>query len=237
MNGLYDIHCHIVPEVDDGSRSLAMSLDLLRKEYADGVRTVVCTPHYRKEMFETPEEVVRDRFFALQKEAAEELPDLRLFLGCEVHRHSDIVDTVKSHESYTMAGSRYVLTEFSGRHPQEKLTRTLFKLRSAGYTPIIAHVERYPAVTEDLDFLAGLVDLGCQVQVNADAVLGKEGFAIKRFCKKLMDQDMIDYIATDCHDPRQRPPRLGEAYAYVAKKKGDAYARRIFIENPARIVQ
>ncbi len=237
MDLLYDIHCHIVPSVDDGSRSLEMSMELLAQERDAGVGTVICTPHFQPGMFEPEEAAVRDRFFALQEMAQKAWPDLTLYLGCEMHRHSDIIRTLKERPHGTLADSRYVLTEFSSRHGEDEIRRTLTELRRHGYVPVIAHAERYPAIQNNLDFLADLRALGCQVQINADSIIGIDGFGMKRLCKKMMDKDLVDYVASDAHRPKERPVRLGACAEYLRKKRGEAYMLRLLSDNPSRIVK
>ncbi|WP_334196479.1 CpsB/CapC family capsule biosynthesis tyrosine phosphatase, partial [Muricomes intestini] len=93
MDNIYDIHCHILPEVDDGSRSMDESIQMLKKQYKDGVRTIILTPHYRKHMFETPEEIIMRKFGSLQQRAEEKVStDLKLHLGCELHTSMDMLE-------------------------------------------------------------------------------------------------------------------------------------------------
>ena len=114
MKNLFDIHCHIIPGVDDGARTMEMALKMLQMEYEDGVRSIILTPHYRREMFETPKEKI-ERQFALLKEQSEAPigSDLRLYPGCEFHATISMVESLSSTERQTLAGSAYVPTDFS----------------------------------------------------------------------------------------------------------------------------
>ena len=151
MTGLYDIHCHLLPGVDDGAKSLEESKWLLRKEYDDGVRNIIVTPHFRYKMFEPPLEVIKRQFLRLQQAAEEVAGDLTLYLGCELHSSMDMVSCLRKGERLTMAGSRYVLVEFSYGDEKAYIKERVQQLKLNGYNPIVAHVERYPQVIKQLE--------------------------------------------------------------------------------------
>ena len=111
--GLYDIHCHIVPGVDDGATDIEETRKLLQMEYDQGVRTIIATPHFRFRMFETPVERVNQQFQIAEKAAAEIAPDLQVYSGCEFHANMYILPMLIEQMVMTIAGSRYVLKEFS----------------------------------------------------------------------------------------------------------------------------
>ena len=238
MKNLFDIHCHIVPAVDDGAKTMDMALQMLQMEYEDGVRSIILTPHYRREMFETPQEKI-ERQFALLKEKSEEKfgKKLRLYLGCEFHANMTMVDTLLGKERPTMAGSDYVLTEFSGATDFSFARERIYDLVSHGYIPIVAHVERYPQIRKDMGNLEALRDIGAYLQVNAGSILGEDGFAVKRFCKKLMKNNLLDFVGTDSHRTNKRIPNLGACAEYMEKKMGHDYTERILVRNPQRIIE
>ena len=228
-----DVHCHLVPGVDDGADSIDTSLQLLQEEYRQGVRRIICTPHFRREMFEPDDSLVQQQFLLLRQKAAELYPDLELALGREVHAHMDIVQTVRERACFTMAGTACVLTEFSGRHDAGYIRMLLQKIRAAGFRPVIAHAERYIPLVEDLDLVDELAGFGCLIQVNAGSILGEEGRELKKFTRELVKYDMIDFIGSDAHDMRERRVRLGECASWLKRKAGEDYVRRIMWENPS----
>lgn len=235
--GLFDMHCHIVPQVDDGASSRQEALGMLEMEYEQGVRYIIATPHYRIGMFETPIEEVRQQFLVLRKLAAQVSPNLKLYLGREFHFNMEMVKTLDEHPALRMIGSRYVLAEFSRPTPYAKIKERTNSLRAHGYIPIIAHIERYECLVKDMDLVEELMEMGARMQVNADSVTGHSGFGMKRYCKKLLDNGMISYIASDCHGTKHRISRIGEAYDFVSKKYGEEYADTIFITNPRKIIR
>ena len=116
MKGLYDIHTHIIPHVDDGADTIEITKKILQMEYNDGVRTIFATSHFRRRMFEAPMEKIRQQYLQVQQAAKEIAPDLRLILGCEFHANLDMVETLNAGKRPTMGDTRFVLTEFSEAH-------------------------------------------------------------------------------------------------------------------------
>ncbi|MDO4649292.1 MAG: capsular biosynthesis protein [Eubacteriales bacterium] len=236
-SGLYDIHCHFVPGVDDGSDSIEESLWLLEQEYNDGVRTILVTPHFRYEMFEPPMDLVKKQFRLLKEASSQKFgSSLRLYLGCELHISQDMTDQLDEGNRLTLANSDYVLTEFSTYDSKNTIREHVQKLTNRGYFPIIAHIERYESVFGDYEFMKQLRSLGAKIQINADSVCGVDGFSMKRYTKKLMKNNLVDYIASDGHDRNHRAPHLGKAYQTTLKWMGEDYANELFITNPRKII-
>lgn len=235
--GIYDIHCHIVPGVDDGATDIEETGKLLRMEYEQGVRTIIATPHFRFRMFETSAEKVKEQFKLVEKAAAEVASDLHVYLGCEFHTNMEMISMLRENKVMTMAGSRYVLTEFSHNSEENYIRERLSTLLSGGYKPIVAHIERYEATRTSMDFVEELVDMGVCMQINADSITGKDGFFTKRYCNRVMKQDLLHFVGSDCHNSTKRISRIGEAYCVVTAKFGQDYADELFIRNPERILE
>lgn len=234
--GIFDIHCHIVPGVDDGAADIEETRKLLEMEYKQGVRNIILTPHFRFQMFETPLEKVQRQFRLAEEAAADISKDLHLYLGCEFHANMEILPMLREKKVSTMAGSRYVLVEFSHNSEAPYIRERLSAMLSGGYRPIVAHIERYEATRTDLDFVEELTEMGAYMQINADSIVGKDGFFTKRYCQKLMKNDLVHFVGSDCHDSSKRISRIGEAYSYVIKKMGTDYAKQLFIRNPQKII-
>ena len=211
MKGLYDIHCHILPGVDDGARNMEESLWMLNKEYQEGVRHVILTPHFRYDMFEPHMNIVTRQFMQLRR-AAMNIGDegMRLYLGCELHSSMDMVECLKKGRRLTLAGSRYVLVEFSNGDEKNYIEERVRSLLMNGFIPIIAHVERYKATRNDIGFLTELKDMGAHIQVNADTISGQDGFGAKTFARKVMKHRLLDYVASDGHRKTERIPEIGK---------------------------
>lgn len=238
MKGLCDLHCHIIPGVDDGAKDLDEALRLLKMQYDEGVRDIIVTPHYRIGMFEESMKKTLQNYLKV-KSAAKEIGrhGISLYLGCELYMSREILDVLKQNDRPTMAGSRYVLTEYASSISLKEIRNYVYSMASSGYVPIIAHIERYREIREDTDEIRQLKNLGAKVQVNAGSIMGSSGWRVKRICKRLMCEDLIDFVASDCHDIKHRVPNLGKCALYIEKKMGSEYVRRILVENPAKIIK
>ena len=230
MMELFVVQCVLVRGVDDGAADLEESLAMLKMQHEDGVRKIIITPHYRRRMFETPAKKVHEQFLKLQEAAKNEYPDMSLYLGCELHSNMDLQDILEKRKYVTMAGSSYVLLEFSEGDSAQHI-------RACGYEPIIAHVERYQATVKSVGFSSDLVDMGARLQVNVESILGKYTWGAKRYCRKLMKEDLLSFVGSDSHNTKTRIPNIGAGAAYVSKKMGEAYANRIFHDNPLEILR
>ena len=237
MQGLIDMHCHIVPGVDDGARDLYDAAKILQLEYRNQVQSVIVTPHYRAGMFETPQKEVERQFQRIDEMTRRSRSGMRVYLGCEYHTNAHMVEDLKKGLRPTMAGTEYVLVEFSGRHNYQIIRNQVYALLAAGYRPIIAHAERYPCLTKTPALVQELVHMGAQIQLTSANVLGKSGWWQKQFCHKMIQKKQVHYIASDAHDQGHRKPDLLPCAEYVSKKYGQQMAEQIFIKNPAKIIK
>ena len=236
MKGLYDIHCHILPGVDDGSRNMEESLWMLNKEYNEGVRHVILTPHFRYDMFEPHMNIVTRQFMQLRRAAMNIGEDgMRLYLGCELHSSMDMVECLKKGRRLTLAGSRFVLVEFSNGDEKSYIEERVRSLLMNGFIPVIAHVERYKATRNDIGFLRELKDMGAYIQVNADTISGLDGLGAKTFAKKVMKSGLLDFVGSDGHRQTERIPEIGKCVAKMEKTMGSECVKKIFIRNPQKI--
>ena len=237
MIGLCDIHVHAIPSVDDGPGSLEIAIGILRDSYQGGVRHMILTPHFRLGMFETSDGKIKENYEALKKEATSLFPDLELRLGCEFHANMEMAELLTEHPRFFLAGSNYLLLEFSGQDNESYIRSRVQEAQSVGARVIIAHPERYLAFRKRPDFADEIRRMGALLQVNADAVLGKDGFGIKRFTTNLMKKGLVDFIASDAHDLKTRSTHLPECADAVANKYGADIAEKIFIRNPEEILK
>jgi protein-tyrosine phosphatase len=136
-----------------------------------------------------------------------------------------------------MANSRYILLEFPSTAFPTQILSGILECTGAGKLPIIAHAERYDAFRHDPTLTEEALKLGARIQLNADSIMGKHGFFVKRFCHKLLKAEKVHFIASDAHDLRRRPPVLLPCYKRICKKYGEKYAKRIFWKNPRAILE
>lgn len=238
MRGMVDIHCHILPDVDDGAEGEKEAVQLLKSEYVNGVSDVILTPHYRPGIFETSEAVIERQFRKMERYVATRMKGkLNIYLGCEYHRDSHMIFDLREGKRPTLANSKYVLVEFSSIHGYSVIRKQIYDLVNAGYKPIIAHIERYGCIVNEPTAIKELIALGAELQITSGAVLGSDGWATKWFCRKLLKKQLVHYIASDAHNMNTRPVDLGKCAEFVEKKYGKSYAEKIFIDNPKKIIQ
>lgn len=236
MTKLVDLHCHILPYVDDGALRTEESEQLLDMLYLQGVRVICATPHLREKMFETPDEEIRAQFDELQAYAARRSYAVRLFLSREYHCDRLTRERMEQGSLLRMGAGNTVLLEFSQRHDYDYILSWIDDARTRGYQPLVAHVERYPALEGDLDKVSALIQKGAKLQMNAGSILGHEGLRQAKWSRRLLKESMIHVVASDSHDPVDRPPELDACQRYLRKKIGDACADALMRDNPMRIL-
>lgn len=200
---MVDIHTHVIPNVDDGSRDIETSLEMLKEAVANGVTTLFATPHHYYKHYEASVSTIRENFELLKAKAKENNIPIELKLGMEIYYTSreDIISMLKNDELLTMDGSKTVLIEFDLIREPREVEETLYRFKLNGYNVIIAHVERYAWIS--LDLIQSMRLEGAKIQINSTSILGKEGFKKKWFVKKLLRKGLVDYIASDMHSFRR----------------------------------
>ena len=236
MIGIVDIHCHLIYGVDDGARTIKESKKMLDIAYAEGIRTIIATPHFRRGMFECSMGKIKEHYEKVRELAATIGEGIEVLLGCEYYANMDMVDNLKDGKRPTMADSTYVLTEFSTVVEFPQMRAIVYDLICNGYNPILAHIERYNCLKDKIEYVEELANLGAMTQVNADSVIGGSGWKIKRFCKALMKRGLLDFVGTDGHGSKGRTVKIAKCASYMARKMGDDYARKILIDNPREII-
>ena len=236
-NGMIDTHSHIVFGMDDGARNKRDTRKMLEHAYADGIRAIIATPHYRLERWNFQTEGFRSALEETRAIASEISPDLRIYPGNEIYYRDEIPFLLREKKIFTLAGSRYVLVEFHPSQPAAYIRQALQRLQMEGYLVILAHVERYTELTGDFDSLENLTELGIYLQVNASTLLGDQGRSLQKLTKKLLKKGMITLVASDSHDVRRRPPELAECFHYIRKKAGFSMAEKLCKVHPMKIIK
>lgn len=230
-----DIHCHILPYVDDGAANLDEALELLRLEQRQGVTEICLTPHLRRGMFDSPDEKIREKFSQLRAAAAEQEIPIRLHLSREYYFDSRFRALLRSGKVLPM-GRDVLLTEFGYTSGFDVLRDAAEEILSAGYIPLFAHVERYKPFQDDPECGKILIDMGVLLQINADGVIGREGRKTRLLCQRLLRSGCIHVVASDAHDPELRVPNLEKCADYLEKKIGHPGTQRLMRDNPLAIL-
>ena len=237
MNGFTDIHTHILPGVDDGAQGMPEALRLLRMAWDNGTRTVILTPHYRGKYKENTPAWLQENLLLLKGMAGIEFPDMRLYLGNEIAYEADAPEALFTKRVLTLNGSRYALLEFRTNSLRSQITAGVSETVRNGFVPIVAHVERYDVSRKDLTLTEELLEMGALLQLNADSILGTNGYGVKRFCHKLLKERAVQFVASDAHDSKHRPPLLRECFLHVRKKYGMDYAEALFYGNAQAVIE
>ena len=172
---MLDLHCHMLPAIDDGAPDLATSLEMARMAHADGIRTVACTPHIYPGLYENNATGIRKAIAELQQKLDEEGIDLKLVEGADVHLDTDLAGAIRNGRVPTLAGSRYLLLEPPHHVAPPGFESRVFELMTAGITPVITHPERLSWVEDHYDLFMRLVDRGAWMQITAGALTGRHG--------------------------------------------------------------
>ena len=238
---MIDIHSHIVFGVDDGPRTREESLALLQEAFSQGVRTIVSTSHRRKNMFETPEEVIMENFKEIQALAQQELPDLTILYGAEIYYSEDALEKLESKQIPTLNDTQYALIEFSSRTPYWEIRNALSKILLLGIKPVIAHIERYAELESNEKRVKELIDMGCYTQINSSSVLKPRLFRDKyRLFKKraqyFLSHNLVHCVASDMHNLTSRPPYMKQAFTLIKQQYGEKKAQELFMLNPQSII-
>lgn len=237
MQASVDIHCHIMPGVDDGSRDMDTSIKMLKIAEKNGITDIILTPHHKPMHHNVSPEhnkVYKDR---LQNVADKVGIKVRLYSGNEIYYSDETQRELENGKICTLAGSDYVLVEFHPTNPFSAINNAVYQVQGAGFIPVIAHVERYSDIVSHPAYVEELIDKGCYIQVNASSIIGKYGWGIKFFVKKLLKNRQVHFVATDAHDTGRRAPELADCRSYVERKYGREYANRIFFDNPISIIR
>ena len=236
---MYDIHCHILYGVDDGSDSIEESVKMINIAYESGTTAIVATPHcnipgsygnyWGKELL--------DRVNNIRRELQASRIPVSIYCGQEIFCTSRTHELLREGRLITINNSKYALVEFDFYEYSSSAYEKLSRIIAEGYTPIIAHPERYAFVSEEGDAPMRLKSMGCLLQVNKGSLSGAFGRGARANAFRILDKRLADFVASDAHSPYMRTPRMEEAYEAVCENFSIDYAEMIFNTNPRRVIE
>ena len=233
---LVDIHCHLVAGIDDGAADSDESLAMARMAAADGIVTVVATPHQLGAHGQNTGDTIRAQCRQLQGLLDAHGVGLRVLPGADVRIEPEMIAKIRAGDVLTLADRhRHVLLEL----PHElylPLDGLLEGLRTAGLVGILSHPERNLGILEQPHVVQSLVESGCLMQVTAGSLIGAFGTRIRRFAERMVGDGLVHFLATDAHGPRSRRPLLRRSLGRVVELAGEQAARELCGDNPARVV-
>lgn len=234
---MIDLHCHIIPYIDDGAKNVEIACAMAKHAWRNGVKTIVATPHcnlrdvranYRGREYS----LMFSMFRALLRQRG--IP-ITLLPGAEVFAHDDnIRELIEGNHLVTINHSRYLLVEFGFHLDGRVISRTLQSIARRGLIPVIAHPERYDSVQAFPDLVSQWYERGYVIQVNKGSLLGRLGKDAQRTAFELLNEGLAHVIASDAHDMKYRPP--GFHSLIKSLNINPAYLRALLETNPQRII-
>jgi protein-tyrosine phosphatase len=230
---MIDIHCHILPGIDDGADTWSTTTQMCRMAVRDGITHIVATPHCDGH-YEYDRAHFTDMLATLS-----EVSDGRLTfsIGCDFHMSPGNIDAAMNDpRQFAIGDTQYLMVEFDHLTIPPNASELLLLLLSRGMVPIVTHPERNAYLVKDLDMVAKFVEMGCLSQVTANALTGFWGPKSQKAAEKLLQKKLVHIVATDAHDLNLRPPVLSQARARVAELAGEDTAEALFMKNPGAVV-
>ena len=233
-----DIHCHILPGVDDGSENLEESLAMAKMAVASGVRQIVATPHFpgtQAALEQLP--LIIDRFQLLGHAITRKNLPLTLYPGAEILCMPETAELARQGKLPTIGKTNYLLTEFYFDEPLYNIEQTLTALTRAGYRPVIAHPERYKAVQQHSQVPARWFSRGYVLQLNKGSLLGTFGSRVQATATGILESGLAHIIASDAHSSSRRTPHMEGLVTWLNDRCDPDYTRILLEENPRRLVE
>lgn len=231
---MIDIHSHILPGIDDGSKSIEITLDMIKRAEREGLKNIVATPHFRRGCFEATYNEVKELVSKINKLLELEGIDVKVHLGQEVYYSERIIDDFEEGIIGTINDGKYMLLEFPMRKIPKEAADHMYELKLRGVTPIIAHPERYSEVISNVEVLNQFIDEGCLFQLNAGSIRGDFGKDVKKTAEKLIKSGVYAFIGSDAHNNRGRNTGILEESQEVFKK--NILLRSVFLENEVKLL-
>lgn len=237
MDRIVDMHCHILPGLDDGSESLEESVEMLRIAEKSGITDIIATPHFKAGRHNPNPDTISGKIREVQREAQKRGISVNLYPGSEIFFFSELEEALQSHRVCTLNHSPYVLIEFSPGEPYRSIRNALDQVLGMELFPIIAHVERYGCVLDDWQNAEALRDMGARLQINVSGITGRAGAKSRKLTGILLGRQLVDYIGTDAHGSRARTPDMRKCLKLLCRKYDAHYIEEIVCKNALELLE
>lgn len=234
---MIDLHCHILPGIDDGAPDLEVALAMARCAVADGITVTACTPHIYPGLYENNRDGILAAIAAFREVLAAENIPLRLVEGADTHLAPDLVGQIKAGKVPTLNGSRYFLFEPPHHVAPPRLNDSIFHLLTAGFIPVVTHPERLTWLGAHYKDFKQMVQNGAWMQITAGSLTGQFGRRPQYWAERMLDEGLVHILATDAHHIKRRRPELSEARALAAKRMGEEEATYLVLTRPLGILE
>lgn len=209
---MIDIHCHILPNTDDGARNQDIALKMLHIAKEDGIDSIIVTPHYNEVYYDTEHLAIIDKVNKLNAFAKEQGIDIKLIKGQEINVRTPLLRMFKEGKLSSLGDSNYYLLELAVDRLTREDIESIYELRLLGAVPVVAHIERYPYIIKKPQLINELIKEGCLFQLNAGSLLGVFGKEVKATTEIFIKNNVYDFVGSDAHGTSSRSPKLKKAY-------------------------
>ena len=232
-----DIHCHIVPDIDDGSNSTDESVAMAHIADRDGTKTLIATPHQLGANHRVTVDAIKEGVASLRERLQAENIDVAILPGADIRIDPELPKLLKQGEVLTLADrGRHVLLELP-HDTYYPLDRLLKSLRKQGLIGILSHPERNRGIIQDPSVMWDVIEAGGLLQITAASLTGAFGSSCQEIAELAVDEGLVHFIASDAHDTKHRPFGMREAYDTICEMAGEKLADLVCCENPARIFE
>jgi protein-tyrosine phosphatase len=233
---LIDLHCHLLPGIDDGAPNIETSLRMARIAAEDGIEVMACTPHIFPGVFENDSAGIRQHVARLQTRLNQEGIPLRLSWGADAHVAPNLLARLKAGTVPSLHDSRYFLLEPPHNVAPPNFEAFVFNLIAAGYVPVITHPERLTWIEDHYQVFVDLAHRGAWMQITAGSLCGRFGESACYWAERMLDEGLVHILATDAHSPEKRPPLLAEGMRAARRWVGAEEARHLVDTRPRGIL-
>lgn len=235
---MIDLHCHLLPGIDDGAKDMNEALEMMRVAQWEGIRTIVCTPHFYEGLMTPRTDLIYERFLDLRQKAEANSIDIELILGQEVFLTPEVPENIKNGRVLKInQNTPYLLVEFPHGEVPRYAKEIIFNLLVEGIVPILAHPERNMSILKNPNLLKDLIDRGVLVQLNASSLTGLYGQWVAEGAKTLVKHKMVHLLGTDAHSLGKRGPYMKRATYMIEDMGGKRLVRQLTEENPRRVLE
>lgn len=230
------MHCHILPGLDDGAKTMEETMATLKEASRQGVKRMIVTPHFHPERYAVEASETEEALEKVREECLRQNVQVAIYPGQECLYYSGLVKLLDREKVLTLAGSNYVLVEFEPNCMFSYLQSGLRELRSCGYIPILAHFERYQCLYKK-EYLEEIREQGFLLQMNFDRLLEADSFFHKNRWRKLIKEGIVDFLGSDCHGMDFRPLHVEAAYRWIQANLDLSQQKRMLEDNIKNILE
>ncbi|WP_110114952.1 CpsB/CapC family capsule biosynthesis tyrosine phosphatase [Bacillus sp. CGMCC 1.16541] len=233
---MIDLHCHILPGLDDGAQTKEDALEMAKQAVAQGIHTIIATPHHQNRQYQNEKNVIIERVKELNDYFSQHNLPITILPGQEPRIYGELVDDYKADHILSLNNTgKYVFIEFPSSQVPRYTDQLIYDLQSHHLTPIIVHPERNSQLMEAPDLLYRFVQKGALTQITASSVTGQFGKKIQKFTHQLIDANLTHFVASDAHNVTSRGFSMEAAFQEIEKQYGIDYVY-MFHENAASVV-